>query len=230
MKIDDGLVHAHAPIAALAGERTFYLAVLGADGNPRCEDWSLTPGLRIDADAPVNGTLAHDGTTLPYSASGDDFDACGVGGTAVPDGDDVVIDGARWFGDEASCKRALARHQRVAVDLRACTSRVRDDATTQEAFEDIVDQGGTLYPTPACAPLKLMATGYGFGSIGKLWFEYGGSMLLVRDPNDPINTSERVLEFDRDRVRIAGEDHFFSQAACRAAAAVDARAGSWRPR
>ena len=148
----------------LARPGSLYM-ILVEDGVARCQRWAVVPGAagqgQLTRAIESGGERGTD--TIDFELAPDGLIVTGRGRTiadhasttcAVPLAVEAVdgalaVGGGHWFDDAAGCEAALARHARVATDLRDCEldpivpAAVR--AATQRDFVAVLRGGGDVY-------------------------------------------------------------------------------------
>ncbi|HEY4176985.1 MAG TPA: hypothetical protein VGM90_09150 [Kofleriaceae bacterium] len=143
----------HAPLPAIAA-----LYTISVDrGRARCQPWDYN---RATDEYSWSSLLTGEKQTMTVSSALVFTDQRrmpdGVGPTmaclrsdvdVVPTSDALVLDGAKLFYSATACKQALAAHEAVAFvpDCVAEPSTALQQLATQQRFEKVLVEGGTMY-------------------------------------------------------------------------------------
>jgi hypothetical protein len=243
------------PMPVFASPTAFTLLRLAADGSPRCETWTTQRG--SDAN---HGHLVHDALTVDYHSAGIRLDVCDYHALVHEEasGNELDIDGTRWFRDPRGCADALAKHRKVATDFHSCT--------TPPLSAKVVEAARAQFHAA-------------FGHAGNLWVRDDGACRVARvgyvkdrehpgqvviDYPDRTRTVFYAYEVDNDVLDLDGEEtawkktgegeswgvgdagaqtpelgdgtitvfsttFFTTEAGCRAVIAADQRRATWLP-
>ena len=241
-------------LPALSHANKLWLMIVGEDATPSCEAWDVIPDPAAGSDAPRDGKLVSGVDEVYYHSSGDRLTVCDNATTARADGAELDVGGARWFHDEASCKRAIGKHRAVGMDFTGCTpSRAAADelGATQGKLEAIIRHGGSLFTRTGnrCDRIQLVAdarepdTGtwvVGDGTeaeerstyhYGPTHLENGLGMELVFTGVDGmcVCVDDKPLDFRAGFVRMAGAPLYLDRASCNGSVALDAKRAAWLP-
>ncbi len=228
------------PMSAFATRTSFYLMRLGDDGAPRCEEWATRPGKHLkDGDDPNHGRLVHDALAVDYHSAGIRLETCGYSALVHEEasGNELDVDGARWFRDPQKCSAAIAKHRAVATDFRACLTPPPSQKAIDAArarFRAVFGKGGTLWvrADDSCR----VATATVEGGHGRIVIDDSmGPRTETYDFNSAGDTladvdAEIAPELGDGTIKILDATFYIEAAGCRTVIAVEQRRASWLPK
>jgi hypothetical protein len=143
------------PLPKLAEARSVFMIVT-EQGKSRCQQWRVTPG--------EHSFLSWGGDSIGYENHGATLELKSRSRSHTRGGDSAYcsasfevhevdggldVGGARWFDRSEDCDHALARKERVAMDLSGCeierAANLQEQAASQRTFEAMLRDGGTMY-------------------------------------------------------------------------------------
>jgi hypothetical protein len=242
-------------LPVFASRTGFTLLRLGDDGTPRCETWTTTPGPEAN-----HGRLVHDQLALPYHSAGIRLDVCDYHALVHEEanGNELDVDGARWFRDGRGCAAALAKHLKVATDFHTCidappTAKAIDAARAR--FHDVFGHAGNLWvrDDQTCRVARV-----GFDAHrerpGRVVIDYpdrtrtvfynydAGSDALDRDGEETVwkktgedegwgvgDAGPQPPELGDGTIAVFETTFYTAEAGCRAVIATEQRRASWLP-
>jgi hypothetical protein len=218
-------------LSPFASRTAFYLMRLGDDGSPRCEEWATRPG------SANHGQLTHDTLAVDYHSAGIRLDACDYHALVHEEanGNELDVDGARWFRNPRACQTALAGHRRVATDFHTCLAKPPTPKAIEaaRARADLVFRhGGTLWlrDDGSCSAVAVTfddrRTPRGqiaFGSDSLISYDLDDQGKLVDEEGDDESPSFGDGTITVFRMTLNPAE------SCRAAVALDRRRASWMP-